>query len=134
MGALTVRPYGDVSISPELGAEGIALGCTERGFDSLSVGTREQIALLFRLSIAETLKTFIVLDDQLTQSDGHRMAAMRDMLAAAAEHIQVMVLTCHPDDYEGAGSPSMVDLSACMTRTRPNATGNSGSAEEGGAS
>ena len=117
MGILTGGRYGDPALGPELAADGIALDGEDRDFASLSVGTREQIALLFRLSIAETLETFIVLDDQLTQSDRDRMAAMRDMLAAAAERIQVIVLTCHPDDYEEAEPQRMVDLSTCVRRS-----------------
>lgn len=123
MRVLTGGRYGDPSIGPELDPAGIALGGEDRDFASLSVGTREQIALLFRLSIAETLETFIFLDDQLTQSDRDRMAAMRDMLAAAAERIQVIVLTCHPDDYEAAEPHRMVDLSTCVARSLPTVGG-----------
>ena len=52
--------------------------------------------MLLRLSIAEALDTFIVLDDQLTQSDPARMTWMRNLLEAAAARIQVIVMTCHP--------------------------------------
>ena len=36
-------------------------------------------ATLLRLSIAEALDSFIVMDDQLTQSDPQRMEAIRDL-------------------------------------------------------
>ena len=83
----------------------------------LSVGTQEQIALLLRLSIAEALDTFIVLDDQLTQSDPARMTWMRNLLEAAAARIQVVVMTCHPEHYAVAdGRRHVVDLSTCVRR------------------
>ena len=86
-------------------------------FDVLSVGTQEQIALLLRLSIAEALDTFIVLDDQLTQSDPARMTWMRNLLEAAAARIQVVVMTCHPEHYAvGDGHRHVVDLSSCVRR------------------
>ena len=97
--ALTGGRYGQVAIGPQLEAAGIQMAGGERKFDVLSVGTQEQVALLLRLSIAEALEAFIVLDDQLTQSDPVRMTWMRDLLEAAASRIQVVVMTCHPEHY-----------------------------------
>lgn len=62
-----------------------------------------------------------------------RVAAMRDPPAAAADSIQVIVPTCHPDDYEVSGVPAMVDLSTCVTRPLPRPSGRPPPAEEGGA-
>jgi hypothetical protein len=72
--------------------------------------------LLLRLSIAEALGTFVILDDQLTQSDPGRKAWMRELLDRAAERIQVVVLTCHPQDYvgNGSGDKRVVDLVGCV--------------------
>ena len=97
--ALTGGRYGQVAIGPQLEAASIQTAGGERTFDVLSVGTQEQVALLLRLSIAEALEAFIVLDDQLTQSDPARMTWMRDLLEAAASRIQVVVMTCHPEHY-----------------------------------
>ena len=72
MAALTGNRYGEVAIDAQLNPGGIELGGDERDFEALSAGTREQIALLLRLSIAEALKSFVILDDQLTQSDRGR--------------------------------------------------------------
>jgi len=117
MAALTANRYGEVAIDAQLNSGGIELGGDERDFDALSAGTREQIALLLRLSIAEALNSFVILDDQLTQSDGGRLIWMRDLLAQAAADIQIIVLTCHPDDYAMAGKWHTVDLTQCITRT-----------------
>ena len=117
MAALTGGRYGEVAIGPQLEAAGIQTAGGERKFDVLSVGTQEQIALLLRLSIAEALDTFIVLDDQLTQSDAARMTWMRDLLEEAAARIQVVVMTCHPEHYAvGDGRRHIVNLSSCVRR------------------
>ena len=99
MAALTNGRYSEVGIGPQLDATGIRLGEDERSFNDVSVGTREQIALLLRLAIAEALGSFVILDDHLTQSDPLRMAWIRGLLEQAAQKIQVVVMTCHPDAY-----------------------------------
>ena len=117
MADLTGGRYGDLAIGPGLDATGIELAGGERRFDGLSVGTQEQIALLLRLSIAEALKTFVILDDQLTQSDPARMAWIRDLLSRVSEDIQVVVMTCHPEDYAVKGRRrNIVDLSSRVRR------------------
>ena len=114
---LTGGRYGDVAIGPELDAGGIRFAGAKRSFAELSVGTREQIAILLRISIAEALGAFVVLDDQLTQTDKDRMAWLRDLLEEAARRIQIVVLTCHPQDY-GPGPPAhVVDLTSRVRRT-----------------
>ncbi len=117
MAALTGNRYGEVAIDPQLSPGGIELGGDERDFEALSAGTREQIALLLRLSIAEALDSFVILDDQLTQSDRGRLTWVRDLLGQAAADIQIIVLTCHPDDYATADACNTVDLAQCIART-----------------
>lgn len=114
---LTGGRYGDLAIGPELDAGGIHFGGSERTFSELSVGTREQIALLLRISIAETLGAFVVLDDQLTQTDESRMAWLRELLEEAAARIQIIVLTCHPEDYGSSATTHVVDLASRVRRS-----------------
>lgn len=116
MGALTRGRYGDIAIGPQLNATGIALAGGDRPFNSLSIGTQEQIALLLRLAIAEALGTFVILDDQLTQSDTTRMNAMRGVLTEAAQHVQILIFTCHPTDYP-LDAANVVDLTQHVTRS-----------------
>ena len=119
MTALTHGRYSEVGIGPQLDATGIRLGDDERSFDDVSVGTREQIALLLRLAIAEALGSFVILDDHLTQSDPGRMAWIRELLGEAAQKIQVVVMTCHPDAYltgEAVGKVHAVDLTERIER------------------
>ena len=118
MRELTTGRYGDIAIGPQLDSNGIEFAGGERSFEHLSVGTQEQIALLLRLSIAEALGAFVVLDDHLTQTDPGRIAAMLGFLEQAAQQIQVVVLTCHPEAYRDAGeAANVVDLAPRVTRT-----------------
>ena len=113
MAALTNGRYSAVGIGPQLDATGIRLGEDERSFNDVSVGTREQVALLLRLAIAEALGSFVILDDHLTQSDPVRMAWIRGLLGRAAKEIQVVVMTCHPDAYltdDATGNVHAVNL------------------------
>jgi uncharacterized protein YhaN len=65
----------------------------------ISVGTREQLSTLYRLSLAEYLRTTIVLDDQLVQSDDSRMEWFRALLTEKAQSFQIVIFTCRPGDY-----------------------------------
>ena len=118
MTALTEGRYGEIVIGPQLDATGIHLAGTERPFDGLSVGALEQISILLRLSIAESLGSFVILDDQLTQSDPERLSWMRTLLQGVAENVQVVVVTCHPEDYMGEDvTANVVDLTECVHRS-----------------
>ena len=127
MSALTGARYGNVLLDPELETSGIELGSVPRGHDSLSVGTQEQLATLLRLTIAEALESFLVLDDQLTQSDAQRMDWLRDAIETISRNIQIVVFTCRPENYSELAAASdvgseadarsrVVDLTKAITR------------------
>ena len=78
--ALTQRRYENVRLTAQLGTEGVVVAGAVRPTERISVGTREQLSTLYRLSMAEYLCTTVVLDDQLVQSDVTRM----DWFRAAA--------------------------------------------------
>jgi uncharacterized protein YhaN len=65
----------------------------------ISVGTREQLSTLYRLSLAEYLCTTVVLNDQLVQSDDTRMDWFHALLAEKAHSLQIVVFTCLRGDY-----------------------------------
>ena len=96
---LTRQRYTTVKVSAQLEMEGVVTAGTLRSASSLSVGTKEQLSTLFRLSLAEYLHTAIVLDDQLVQSDGYRMDWFRTLLKEKAQTFQIIVFTCRPTDY-----------------------------------
>lgn len=77
-------------------------------FHHLSMGTREQIAILVRLAFAEMLveqghPTTVVLDDALVFSDDRRIGRMFDILNMAARNTQILILTCREQLFEGLG-------------------------------
>jgi hypothetical protein len=97
--ALTQKRYESVRLTAQLGTEGIVVGGAVRATERLSVGTREQLSTLYRLSLAEYLGTTLVLDDQLVQSDDTRMDWFRALLTEKARAFQIVVFTCRPGDY-----------------------------------
>ena len=77
-------------------------------YERLSIGTREQLAVLARLAFADLLdehgkKSPIILDDALVFSDDQRFEEMQRILVRAAERLQIIVLTCHERAYFDRG-------------------------------
>ena len=96
---LTGGRYGRIGLDPDLRTTGIRAGGDGREVTALSQGLKEQLATIFRLSVAQHLGSMILLDDQLTHTDPRRLTWFRDVLRQCGETIQVVVLTCHPQDY-----------------------------------
>jgi hypothetical protein len=96
---LTRERYETVSLTAQLETKGVVVAGGVRSTSWLSVGTREQLSTLFRMSLAEYLRTAIVLDDQLVQSDESRMDWFRTLLKDKAQLFQIIVFTCRPGDY-----------------------------------
>lgn len=77
-------------------------------FEQLSGGTREQLAAAVRLAAADILAQRqdgclpVVFDDAFAFADKSRIRDLQRMLDhAASRGLQVIVLTCSPDDYAG---------------------------------
>ena len=77
-------------------------------FDQLSQGAKEQLLLCLRLAVAQELSTeepqVLILDDVLVNTDPARQERILDVLGTQAEHLQILILTCHPDRYRGVGT------------------------------
>lgn len=80
-------------------------------FDELSHGTREQVALALRLAMAEVLaadhdgKLPVILDDAFTHADRQRIQKLQSVLyRGASRGLQILLLTCHPENYTGLTS------------------------------
>ncbi|MFT3837932.1 MAG: AAA family ATPase [Myxococcaceae bacterium] len=114
--ALTQRPYRELAIDPNLRTTSVRIDGADRDLSVLSVGTREQLATLLRLAIAESLGTAVVLDDHLVQTDPRRLEWFLNALQEAAKKIQVIVITCRPRDYEGATGLMSIDLEQRIKR------------------
>lgn len=84
-------------------------------YESLSIGAKEQIALISRLACATIVAPDggvpVILDDALGNSDPQRLEAMGAVLAVAGRQSQIIVLTCQPDRYEHVGGAHIVRLS-----------------------
>jgi uncharacterized protein YhaN len=100
---LTKGRYPSVKFDPSLRASGLEVPGPQVDpadvITALSVGTRDQLAMLVRLAIALQLKSAIVLDDHLVHTDLGRLSWFQEALAATAAKTQVLVLTCRPLDY-----------------------------------
>lgn len=100
-GAVTGGRYGPIAVGQDLDLpeECVEAAGELRSYKLLSAGTQDQLGTIFRLCIAEQLGTFIVLDDHLSQCDPAKIDWFRDRLLKAAERIQIILLTCRPEDY-----------------------------------
>ena len=95
-------------VRPEQGAGAFS-------FESLSAGTREQMAAAVRLAMAEVLAESsdnclpVVFDDAFAFSDPDRVTTLQRMLdRAAAQGLQIIVLSCNPSDYATLGAKSIL--------------------------
>ncbi|MEN3974280.1 AAA family ATPase [Emcibacter sp. SYSU 3D8] len=113
-----VFPGSDISIDEEsFDIRGIRRNDNEESFEQLSLGTREQLAVLARLAFAELLlekgqPVALILDDPLVNSDDGRFRGMELALRRAAKKVQIIILTCHQGRYMTIGAP-MIHLSEC---------------------
>ncbi len=103
-------PSAEIGMDEDLNITGMSrLDGYEERFDHLSMGTQEQIAVLVRLAFAEMLidqgaPAAVILDDALAFSDDQRMGLMFDILSHAARRVQILVLTCREQLFEGLGA------------------------------
>lgn len=98
---LTKGRYQGVTLDSELKTEAVRLDGIQTAGDTvlnaLSVGTKDQLATLVRLAVAQQLDTALVLDDQLVHTDPARLDWFSRLLE---QHDgQVLVFTCRPLDY-----------------------------------
>ncbi len=101
-------PGAEPVVNDSLALVGLRRDRMLESFETLSIGTREQLAVLVRLAYADLLAeagvpVTVVLDDALVNSDDERRDRMKDILFQAAKRYQIMVLTCHGREYRDAG-------------------------------
>ena len=110
-------PGAEPSISEDMVLTGIRRESTTEPFQDLSIGTREQLAVLVRLAYADLLSeqgmpVTVILDDALVNSDDERRDRLKAILYQAAKRYQVLVLTCHEREYRDAGG-TFIRLADC---------------------
>jgi hypothetical protein len=88
-------------------------------FSELSVGAREQLAIISRLAAARVVGRAssergagvpVIIDDALGSSDPRRLESLGVVFSLVAPDAQVIILTCVPDRYENIGSATVVHL------------------------
>lgn len=114
-------PGTELAFDENINIVGLRRGATVEPFQSLSVGTREQLAVLTRLAFAELLQEHghpaaVLLDDAIVFADDERFERMLRILDKAAEKLQVIVFTCRERDYRPLGAP-VIRLADCRVRT-----------------
>jgi len=97
--ALTAGRYSGIALGPELQTRGLQTRAGLKPVAALSEGLKEQIATLFRISVAEHVQGTLLLDDHLAQTDPARVAWFRELVEVAAQRIQIVWLTCRPLEY-----------------------------------
>lgn len=84
------------------------------GWDKLSTGTQEQLAIIVRLSAAFVAAPGggvpLIIDDALGYADEERLERMCMVLGRAGNDVQVIVLTCMPRRYQQVGGARTVRL------------------------
>ena len=84
-------------------------------FDSLSVGTREQMGLITRLAVAQIVGSKegvpLIIDDALGFSDPMRLESMGAAIAKAGEECQILLLTSSPGRFTHVGNATLVKFS-----------------------
>ncbi len=98
----------DENLMPQMLTRPPAAGNEDGEVGNLSYGTREQMGLISRLAYADLLReagkpTLIILDDALVHSDADRLAQMKRILFDAATRHQVLLFSCHPDNWRDLG-------------------------------
>ena len=82
--------------------------------DELSGGEAEQVAFATRLALATQLaqksRQLAVFDDAFLATDPTRAKRVLELLATAAEKLQIIVLTCHPARYRNLPDARHFDL------------------------
>ena len=95
----SVFPRGELAVAENLGIVGLQRGEQRETINALSGGTQEQIAVMVRLAFGKLMADSghavpVILDDALVYSDDERILHMFAALIGAAQHHQLIVLTC----------------------------------------
>ena len=98
----------DENLVPQTLLRRVAGSDQHGGVAELSFGAREQTGLISRLAYADLLHeagrpTLIILDDALVHTDRERLERMKRILFDAAERHQILLFSCHPENWRDLG-------------------------------
>jgi len=99
----------DEHLKPKLLTRTKGSGLESVDFAALSFGSREQMGIISRLAYADLLQevgrpTLLILDDALVHSDVERVTQMKRVLFDAASRHQILLFTCHPENWRDIGA------------------------------
>jgi hypothetical protein len=106
-----VHPGGEIELDEStLGIAQFVRGGQSERFEALSIGAREQVAVITRLALADLVRVSgrpaaIILDDALVNTDEVRLERMHLVLHKAAQSMQILILTCRERDFAQLGAP-----------------------------
>jgi len=102
LGPVTMGRFNTVSLDNNIPGRAIRADGVEVPIDKLSVGTLVGLGLSLRLSMAKYFlgegDGFVIMDDPLVDMDPDRQKATATVLQNCAKHMQVIIVTCHPDN------------------------------------
>jgi DNA repair exonuclease SbcCD ATPase subunit len=103
-------PQSRLIIADDLTPQALVRESGQGDFKSLSFGTQEQLGVVARLAYADLLKdagrpTLLIFDDAVTHSDKGRLERIKQLLLQAASRHQVLLLSCHPENWDDVGVP-----------------------------
>ncbi len=116
-------PATELLLDDHLQLIGLRRHGVDEPFEELSIGTREQLAVITRLAFADLLSeqgkpVALVLDDALVFADEDRFERMKLILRLAAQRYQILILTCRERDYLSLGVP-IIRLAECRALPAP---------------
>lgn len=99
-------PNASIVFGEDLRPTLLTRGGREEVTDDLSKGTQEQLAVLTRIAFADLLiekgkPASLMLDDALVFADDDRFEVMLEILAEAAQRMQIIILSCRTSAYRG---------------------------------
>lgn len=84
----------------------------------ITIPAVNRVYLATRLALAEVLtkdeRQLVVLDDVLTATYVDRLGRIMTILEESAQHLQILILTCHPERYHSLKSANFIDLEAAL--------------------
>ena len=87
----------------------------------LSGSEQEQLFLVARLALASVLakeqRQLVVLDDVLNATDFARHARLLNLLEESSDHLQIIILTCHPERYRALDTAEFFELKRLVHST-----------------
>lgn len=114
LGRLVFGDSLDVELDEDLGIARRTLQGRTLAFHNLSVGAREQLALIARVAcgllVDDKDGVPIIFDDTLGHSDPVRLEGLGAMLSMAGERCQILVLTCTPGRFRHVGGATLVQF------------------------